>query len=212
MGRALLLGLIGVLACGGKETGPRDGVIKDGIYRNDYLRFSVGIPERWEVEKPPVQGGRFLANYIRLLATGNSRATAETASEFSYVLVSARSEPFALMGDRDLVFTAAAVVIGQRSRPVSRGSDFFYASSLVLNAMNLPYEVLGTSEAVRLGGSFFDVQRLRVRVAGQYAYHALYATPRSGHAIIFEITAKSEKGLKAADSVLQTIRFDNPLY
>lgn len=199
-------------ACGDRELRPSDGSFKKGVYRNDYLRFSVAIPERWDIERAPAQGNRFLANCLRLLAVGNQRATANTASKFSYILFRVSSEPLILAGDRDAVVTAAAVEIGLRSKPVSRGSDFFYGFGAVLDAMKIPYTVLGTDTAVRMGGSIFDVIRLKLRVGGQFVYHTFYVTPRSGHAIIFEVFAKNEKGLKAAEPLLDSISFDNPLY
>lgn len=213
MRRIVLLLIVAWLsACGDQELRPSDGSLKNGVYRNDYLRFSLAIPERWHIEQAPVQGDQFLTNCLRLLAVGNRRATADTASKFSYVLFRVSSEPLILAGEQDAVVTAAAVEIGQRRKPVSRGSDFFYGFGAVLDAMKIPYTVIGTAQAVRLGGSIFDVQRLRLRVAGQSVYHTFYVTPRGGHAIIFEVFAKSEKGLNTAKPLLDSISFDNPLY
>lgn len=209
---SLLLGVVLLSACGDRELRPSEGSLNNGVYRNDYLRFSVVIPERWDIERAPAQGNQFLTNCLRLLAVGNQRATADTASEFSYILFRVSSEPLILAGDKDAVVTAAAVEIGQRNKPISRGSDFFYAFGVVLDAMKIPYTVLGTASAVRMGGSIFDVMRLKLRVGGQSVYHTFYVTPRSGHAIIFEVFAKNEKGLKTAKPLLESISFDNPLY
>lgn len=199
MTRRAAAGLILLLAaCAPSEPSLDAGEVRDGVYRNEYLRLTLPIPSGWTAEKIP-QADWVLDNLLSLLAASDRSLTDEKQIP--------RRKRILLRASSNLNFIEIGTAeIGGLS-DVRIGAHCLKRVEPLLTAGKRPYRV---AEAIRphpLGGLKFDSMAFSIRLLDGHVHERVYAVVHGGYAVVIVAGSSSPAGLKKAEAVAEQVLY-----
>lgn len=190
--------------CAAKPSRPDGGAVEKGTYSNPYFGLSLTLPSDWSAEVKPKAVDRFLAYYLKLLT---ARDKEEPEGRVFFLLQTGRL-PVKLMGQADAVVTIGAAFVGDKP-----GMDARRAMGLarvMVKDPPAPMKEVASPPQATFGGVNFAALRFVAGLKDSEVHEAVYVTIRQSHALVITVAGRNAQSLKAADAVLQSIKFSAP--
>ncbi len=208
-GACLAVLAISVLAssCSKKEEKIDLGTLTGPLYKNDYFRLTVKIPETWQVQdnetkkKLMAQGSKVVAGEnIKLKDTLDASAldSVNLLTVFQYPMGASVSynPAFLLMADKIVQYPG-----------INRGSDYLLSARAIMESSKMIASFVGGISSEGVGGVSFDTMVAQIKTPTLLVTQKYYATIKKGYALVIIVSYSTDKELQALNSFVQSIRF-----
>ncbi|OKP98159.1 hypothetical protein A3849_11890 [Paenibacillus sp. P46E] len=201
----MVLMLMMVTACGGKDKEVSLGVTESGTYTNDYFGLSLNFPKEWvfqnadqmmklmEAGQEVVAGGNEAKNKMLDLAKTKT-LNLLMASEFP--LDSGKSGPSAIA-----VAEKVSMLQG-----IKTGKDYLESSKKLMTDSKLPYE-FEDIKTVKVGGKDMDLMKASINTGAAVVTQEYYSTIIDGYAFNLILSYVDEKSKAETDKILESVSF-----
>ncbi|OKP92094.1 hypothetical protein A3844_01350 [Paenibacillus helianthi] len=201
----MVLMLMVVTACGGKDKEVSLGVTESGTYTNDYFGLSLNFPKEWvfqnadqmmklmEAGQQVVAGGNEAKNKMLDLAKTKT-LNLLMASEFP--LDSGKSGPSAIA-----VAEKVSMLQG-----IKTGKDYLESSKKLMKDSKLPYE-FEDIKTVKVGGKDMDLMKASINTGAAVVTQEYYSTIIDGYAFNLILSYVDEKSKAETDKILESVSF-----
>ncbi|OKP86167.1 hypothetical protein A3842_06855 [Paenibacillus sp. P3E] len=201
----MVLMLMMVTACGGKDKEVSLGVTESGTYTNDYFGLSLNFPKEWvfqnadqmmklmEAGQQVVAGGNEAKNKMLDLAKTKT-LNLLMASEFP--LDSGKSGPSAIA-----VAEKVSMLQG-----IKTGKDYLESSKKLMTDSKLPYE-FEDIKTVKVGGKDMDLMKASINNGAAVVTQEYYSTIIDGYAFNLILSYVDEKSKAETDKILESVSF-----
>ncbi|MGN7763797.1 hypothetical protein [Paenibacillus sp. 22594] len=201
----MVLMLMVVTACGGKDKEVSLGVTESGTYTNDYFGLSLNFPKEWvfqnadqmmklmEAGQEVVAGGNEAKNKMLDLAKTKT-LNLLMASEFP--LDSGKSGPSAIA-----VAEKVSMLQG-----IKTGKDYLESSKKLMTDSKLPYE-FEDIKTVKVGGKDMDLMKASINNGAAVVTQEYYSTIIDGYAFNLILSYVDEKSKAETDKILESVSF-----
>lgn len=190
--------------CGRNPKGEIDfGTIKNSVYQNDYLGFSIAIPTNWSVQDQEAQR-RMTRRGLSAVAGDdkNLKATLKASELQSVNLFAVFKYPPGSPVAMNPAMMAVAENVGQLPG-IQRGRDYLFHAKQLLQSGQVEVSFPNEGYTQRLGGVDFDVMDIELSVGSRTVAEKYYATIRKGYALSLVLVGDDP----ALTNVLNTIAF-----
>jgi hypothetical protein len=194
--------------CGRNASSEIDfGTIKNSVYQNDYLGFSVAIPTNWCVQDQEAQR-QILRRGLSVVA-GDDKSLKATlrASELQsvYLFAAFKYPPGSPVTNNPAIMAVAENV---RHLPgIQRGRDYLFHAKQLLQSGQVGVSFPGEVYTERLSGVDFDAMDVELSLGGRIAKEKYYATIRKGYALSLLFVCGPDGEEPFQKNVLNTVVF-----
>lgn len=197
------------LAVNGQTSTPDDGNLKDGVYSNNYFRFSIAHPTGWVVHGEDTKAHIKEIGKARATTTGAlSAESAEVFLQNTYQLLTTFQYP---LGSPGVAINSGFMIVAENIRHapgIVTGKDYLVnVRPLMIKLGSQP-----TREPVELvlSGRKFYRQDAVMDVNGVAIQQATVVGVEKGFALAFVISGKDLKTVEDAAKSLNTLKFFGP--
>jgi hypothetical protein len=190
-----------------QATGPDDGIVKNGVYSNNFFGFSFEYPHEWVVHGE--------ATKKRIMEIGKERTTksgaiqedtAEVAIKHTHQLLTVFR--YAL-GTPGVGLNPAVLVLAEDVTPapgITSGREYLLNVSLILVKTGAQLVQDKPEQQVFSGHQFFR-QDYRVEVNGVLVHQAMITTVSKGYALTFIFLAADKNTADEFVRTMDTLKF-----
>jgi hypothetical protein len=195
--------------CGRNGSNEIDfGTIKNSVYQNEYLGFSIAIPTNWSVQDQEAQR-QLTGRGVSMVAGDdkNLKATLKASQLKSVNLFGAfRYPPGSPVTNNPAIMAVAENV---RQLPgIQRGRDYLFHVKQLLQSGQIAVSFPGEIYTERLSGVDFDVMDIEVSLGVRTVKERYYATIRKGYALSLVFVCGPDGDEPFRKKVLDTLAFE----
>ncbi len=206
------LSAIVLLACNQPESIPEDfdyGKIENGVYRNEYFKFTIPVPESWElqskeqIEEIRKRGREIVAERNKDLA---ERVRASEVRSATLLTIFRYPPDSAQEGFNPSLILLAENIKGGKN--IKKGADYLEQAKSHMLQSGMGFKISPEYASEKLGGRNFDLMETKNNYDGMEDVTQLYYATIDGDfalvALISFTTAEHEAELK---EILHKIKF-----
>lgn len=203
----LLLGLsLFLVACDSKtEKSLGYGEVSNGVYSNDYFKFSVNLPNDWVIQSQAAlnevieKGSDVFAGDDEVLKSALKASEQDTVNMLAILKFEQGSpEPF----------NPSFIVVAENisSAPgVKTGADYHYHAKKLLQSGQIPYEFPNEIFSRDVSGVTFDVMPTQIPFYTSNIFQEYYATKINDHIFMFILSYSTESEKQELEAILSGV-------
>ncbi|WP_019911274.1 hypothetical protein [Paenibacillus sp. HW567] len=201
----LLLMLVMVTACGGKDKEVTLGVTESGSYTNDYFGLSLSFPKEWVFQN---------ADQMMEVVKAGQEAVAGGNEAKSKMLDLAKTKTLNLLMASKFPLDSgktgpSAVAVAEKIsmlQGIKSGKDYLEASKKLLVDSKLPYEFKDVT-SVKVGGKDMDLMQATINTGTVVVTQDYYSIIMEGYALNFILTYTDDASKAETDKILESVTF-----
>jgi hypothetical protein len=212
VGIAVLIGagwlLAGACSGGGGPEEPDLGSIENGIYRNQFFRFSLLVPAEWDVADEDTEAVMWDAGHVAVSQEDPAVSSAvDGAMERSYQLLTlTRFRPDTVREfNPNLLMTAERIT---HLPGVRNGSDYLAHTARLLLGSPLGYSLVRPAEPRVVGGREFYRAEFRLDTSPMTIEQVHYATLHRSYALTIVLSGATPADIDRLEEIVGAIMFD----
>ncbi|MHA6531880.1 hypothetical protein [Paenibacillus sp. BAC0078] len=201
----LLLMLVMVTACGGKDKEVTLGVTESGSYTNDYFGLSLSFPKEWVFQN---------ADQMMEVVKAGQEAVAGGNEAKSKMLDLAKTKTLNLLMASKFPLDSgktgpSAVAVAEKIsmlQGIKTGKDYLESSKKLLVDSKLPYEFKDVT-TVKVGGKDMDLMQATINTGTVVVTQDYYSIIMDGYALNFILTYTDDASKAETDKILESVTF-----
>lgn len=192
-------------SCGKKEEKLDLGTMQGALYKNNYFRLTVKIPEAWHVQDNETKK-KLMAQASRIAAGGDEklRDRLDASALDSVNLLTVLQYPAGTPVDYNPVFLVMADKVGSW---INRGSDYLMNTKAVLEKTKMSISFVDGISSETVGGVTFDTMETRIKTPKLPVTQKYYVTIKKGYALVIIVSYAADKESQALNGIIQSINF-----
>jgi len=177
------------------------------IYKNDFLGFSVSLPQGWFAldEKKRME---MMSTGLDLIAGDdkNYRTIVEVSKLKTVIMFSFYKQTVGFTDKYDHNIGGFAESLGLRASSIKRGSDYLFHVKEALKQGKLKYAFHEKYQTKKIGSKTFDILSMAIKVGNMTLRQKLYCTIVKGYSIVITISYENQEQLKELESIIDSIK------
>ncbi|MNO34535.1 hypothetical protein D3C76_245720 [compost metagenome] len=202
---AMLLMLVMVTACGGKDKEVSLGVTESGSYTNDYFGLSLNFPKEWVYQDAD--------QMMKLMEAGQEVVAGDNEAK-NKMLDLAKTKTLNLLMASEFPLDSgktgpSAIAVAEKVsmlQGIKNGKDYLESSKKLMVDTKLPYE-FEDIKTVKVGGKDMDLMKTSINTGNGVVNQEYYSTIIDGYALNFILTYVDEKSKAETDKILESVSF-----
>ncbi len=194
-------------SCAKKEEKLDLGTMQGSLYKNNYFRLTVKVPEAWHVQDNETRK-QLMAQGSRVAAGGNEklRSSLDASALDSVNLLTVFEYPVGASVSYNPVFVLMADKVRQFPG-IKSGSDYLMSARALMERTKMAVTFNDGISSAGLGGVTFDTMGVQVKTPKQLVSQKYYATIKKGYALIAILSYTTDKELRDLNAILQSVSF-----
>lgn len=201
----LLLMLVMVTACGGKDKEVTLGVTESGSYTNDYFGLSLSFPKEWVFQNAD-QMMEIVKAGQEVVAGGNEAKSKMLDLAKTKTLNLLMASQFPLDSGKTGPSTIAVAEKISMLQGIKTGKDYLESSKKLLVDSKLPYEFKDIT-TVKVGGKDMDLMQASINTGTVVVTQDYYSMILDGYALNFILTYTDDASKAETDKILESVTF-----
>jgi hypothetical protein len=208
----LLVCVFLVLACNRSAKIPDDfdyGTIKNGIYRNDYFKMQLTVPEKWVVQNKE-QTQKIADMGADQIAGGDEKVKSQlkAAEVKTAYLFTVFKEPVGFVTTN---FNPSYMVVAENLSQyptVKTGAQYLGEAKKLLQRAAMGYTFEDELGSVTINGHKFDIMKTKLSAGGFDVQQWYYSTIINKFSLNFIVSWADDEQKKELDKVIESVKFD----
>ncbi|AIQ68663.1 hypothetical protein PGRAT_14330 [Paenibacillus graminis] len=202
---AMLLMLVLVTACGGKDKEVSLGVTESGSYTNDYFGLSLKFPKEW--------GYQNADQMMKLMEAGQEVVAGDNKAK-SKMLDLAKTKTLNLLMASEFPLDSgktspSVIAVAEKVsmlQGIKNGKDYLESSKKLMVDSKLPYK-FEDIKTVKVGGKDMDLMKASIDAGAGVVNQEYYSTIIDGYAFNLILTYIDEKSKAETDKIVESVSF-----